>query len=77
MARACRQLEGIPLARTTDPNRALFELRNMHTVALLIARCALTRQESRGAHYRTDFPESRPQFQKHSLVSRGHEVTFF
>jgi len=77
LARACQQLEGIPLARTTDPNRALFELRNMHTVTLLMARCALARQESRGAHYRTDFPESRPQFQKHSLVSRGHEVTFF
>ena len=77
LARACRRLEGIPLAATADPNRALFELRNMHTVALLIARCALARQESRGAHCRTDFPESRLEFQKHSLVSKGHEVAFF
>jgi L-aspartate oxidase len=77
LARACKQLASAPRHRTADPNRALLELRNMHTVALLIARCALARQESRGAHYRTDFPESRPEFQKHSLVSKDHEVTFF
>ncbi len=31
---------------------------NMREVALLIARCALAREESRGAHFRTDFPKS-------------------
>jgi succinate dehydrogenase/fumarate reductase flavoprotein subunit len=30
---------------------------NLSTVAELIARSALMRQESRGAHYRRDFPE--------------------
>jgi len=29
----------------------------MATVARLIARAALRREESRGAHYRLDFPE--------------------
>ncbi|MBN3032507.1 MAG: L-aspartate oxidase [Candidatus Saganbacteria bacterium] len=33
-----------------------LELRNMLLVAKLIARSALGRQESRGAHYRTDYP---------------------
>lgn len=37
-----------------------FELFNQLTVARLIAQAALERQESRGAHTRTDFPESRP-----------------
>ena len=36
----------------------------MHQVALLIARCALAREESRGAHFRTDYPETRDAFRK-------------
>ncbi|MCX6622849.1 MAG: L-aspartate oxidase, partial [Acidobacteria bacterium] len=56
--------------------RADFELRNIHTVALLIARCALGREESRGGHYRTDFPEKHVEFQKHSTVRLGGEVRF-
>ena len=53
-----------------------YELRNIHTVAQLIARCALARQESRGAHFRTDFPAPRPEFAKHSFVSKGNEIIF-
>jgi L-aspartate oxidase len=47
----------------------------MQQVAWLIARCALARQESRGAHFRTDFPAKSPLFLKHSIVS-GDEVSF-
>lgn len=36
------------------------ELANQLVIARLITTAALTRQESRGAHYRTDYPESRP-----------------
>jgi L-aspartate oxidase len=53
-----------------------FEIRSMHTVALLIARCALAREESRGGHFRTDFPEKRVEFEKHSSVERGGQVAF-
>ncbi len=51
------------------PALPLIELRNMHQVAALIARCALEREESRGAHYRTDFPEKRPEFARASRIS--------
>lgn len=36
-----------------------FELRNMFELAEAVALSALTREESRGAHYRLDFPEQR------------------
>jgi L-aspartate oxidase len=52
------------------PALAAIELRNIHQVASLIAQCALWREESRGAHFRTDFPEKSDLFLKPSEVSR-------
>jgi L-aspartate oxidase len=52
------------------------EARNMREVALLIARCALAREESRGAHFRTDYPEKRAEFAKHSVVGKDAEIVF-
>lgn len=57
--------------------RESHELRNMHLVASLIARAALAREESRGGHYRTDFPDTRPEFQKHSLMQLGSDEVQF
>ncbi|HIE18422.1 TPA: hypothetical protein EYP75_01715, partial [Candidatus Bathyarchaeota archaeon] len=34
-----------------------LELRNMIDVGLIIALAALTRRETRGSHYRSDYPE--------------------
>jgi len=71
---AADRLERLPLAAVESPTRALLELRNIHTVVHLIARTALARRESRGAHHRTDFPSKSPEFERHSVVSKGHEV---
>jgi aspartate oxidase len=38
---------------------------NAITSALLIGRAALARTESRGAHFRTDFPRPRPSWRQH------------
>ena len=37
-------------------NESLWELKNMITVGILIARAAILRKESRGAHFRIDYP---------------------
>jgi L-aspartate oxidase len=66
---AIRTLDRTAFASTASPTLAATELRNMHRVAALIAACALWREESRGAHYRTDFPEKRPEYLKPSRVS--------
>jgi L-aspartate oxidase len=68
---AVQALEAVELKQDDRAGRTEFELRNIHAVALLIARCALAREESRGAHYRTDYPDVKSEFQKHSFVSRG------
>ena len=50
--------------------------RNIHQVALLTARCALARRESRGAHFRTDAPEKRVEFEKHTVISKHGGISF-
>jgi L-aspartate oxidase len=47
-----------------------WRVQNMITLARLIAESALAREESRGVHYRTDFPEQRDP-PRHSVVRRG------
>ncbi|GIP50801.1 L-aspartate oxidase [Paenibacillus sp. J53TS2] len=51
--------------------REEWEYANMLTCALLLAKSALAREESRGGHYREDFPErSDEKWRKHLLWQR-------
>jgi fumarate reductase flavoprotein subunit len=53
---------------------AALELGVMLDVAETMVACALRREESRGAHQRTDFPRRDDQrFLTHSLVSRNQD----
>jgi succinate dehydrogenase / fumarate reductase flavoprotein subunit len=46
-----------------------WELDNLLSVSIIIAQAALNRRESRGAHYREDFPERDDKFNYHTLIS--------
>jgi succinate dehydrogenase / fumarate reductase flavoprotein subunit len=46
-----------------------WELDNLLVTSMAVAQAALKRQESRGAHFREDFPERSDAFNYHTLVS--------
>ena len=53
-------------------DRPSYELNNMILNARLMTEAALLRQESRGAHFRTDFPESSSDWQKHIVFKANN-----
>jgi L-aspartate oxidase len=64
--------EGLP----SRCNRAACEVANLHLVATLIARSALAREESRGAHYRIDYPmHNDAKFARHTIIE-GEKIRF-
>jgi succinate dehydrogenase/fumarate reductase flavoprotein subunit len=51
------------------PSIEQMETANLRAIAELILQCALLRLESRGAHFRTDFPARNDEkYQFHSVV---------
>src|SRR5438270_811229 len=69
LTEAIQQLQASAQQLPSLTSRRSCEARNIHTAGQLIARSALARLESRGAHYRTDYPEhDDAKFKKHSIV---------
>jgi L-aspartate oxidase len=77
LAEALRLFATLELPRSAHPGRVEHELRNLYVLATVIARSGLAREESRGSHYRSDFPyRDDEKFQKHSVISKNAEVSF-
>jgi L-aspartate oxidase len=70
-------LNALEISHVDKHSRFEHESRNLHTLACLIARAALAREESRGSHYRSDFPyRDDDKFQKHSQISKARDISF-
>ena len=71
LIRACAQLSRwAQVVSQPFANRAALEVKNMVQVAQCVAEAALWRENSVGAHYRSDFPQAkRVGWQQHSRVS--------
>jgi L-aspartate oxidase len=52
-------------------DRPSYELNNLVLCARLVTEAALLREESRGAHFRTDFPQTSPEWQRHSVFIKS------
>ncbi len=50
-----------------------WEVQNMLTSSYVITQCALLRTETRGVHYRVDFPDTDPKWVRHQLVRRSEQ----
>ena len=48
---------------------------NFVTLAQLVATAALWREESRGGHFRNDFPEQRDEWRVHSIQKYGGGIS--
>jgi L-aspartate oxidase len=68
--RAQAALEAMRATMPQGLTRRAVEARNLHVVAEVMVQAALRREESRGAHFRLDFPE-RDEVARHSVVERG------
>lgn len=62
---------GTARARSLPELNAALDLANLIAVARMVVEGALIRTESRGAHFREDFPETDPAWLKNIVLARG------
>jgi len=67
--KAVRIKIGLTSLQTNQDLWQIWELNNLITVSMVIAQGALARKESRGAHFREDYPQRSNEFNYHTLVS--------
>lgn len=66
----------MPLFHSCLTKREELEFANLLTCAYLVTSAALSREESRGAHYREDFPErDDASWRKHTIMQREKAIS--
>jgi fumarate reductase (CoM/CoB) subunit A len=53
-----------------------LELENMILIAELVTKSALIREESRGAHYRGDYPDRKDEWKKSIVLNKDESVVY-
>ncbi|MGA9565191.1 MAG: L-aspartate oxidase [Candidatus Korobacteraceae bacterium] len=76
LRQALAELTALQASAPKATDRRAHEADNILQTGMLIARSALAREESRGAHYRLDYPlKNDRKFSKHSVV-RADSISF-
>ena len=70
LERAASILASWHAALKRPADRPTYELGNMVLAGRLMAEAALNREESRGAHYRSDFPEHSDSWLRHIVFRK-------
>ena len=67
------RIENLHVACIQDV-RKYYELENMLLVGEMITRACLTRTESRGSHYREDYPNSSEAWLNFVKIRKDHDM---
>ncbi|MEG3225553.1 MAG: fumarate reductase subunit A [Methanobacteriales archaeon Met13] len=79
MGRLNEKMDSLTVPDGRGFNRYLqdaLELKNMLLLAELVTRSALIRKESRGSHYREDYPETREEWKKSIVLNKNGRLRF-
>jgi L-aspartate oxidase len=77
MAETAEELEKLGTRTSADPRPVNWEATNLHTVATALVAAAARREETRGCHWREDFPDASEAWRGHLLaaISATGELT--
>ena len=73
-----KELDNLDVSHKSQYNENLvtaLEVINMVELCILVVKSAILRRESRGAHYRSDFPETKDEWKK-SIIINKKEIKF-
>lgn len=76
---AAAELRAFGAGSSPEPGTEAWEASNLHLIASALVEAALRREETRGSHWREDFPESRAEWSGHlvTVLRDGDLMTWF
>lgn len=73
------KVKDMEVEKETHYNKGLqeaLEVINMINISILTVESAIIRKESRGAHFREDYPETKEEWKMSIVMNKNHEVKF-